>query len=123
MRSFCSAGAISNAGYRPSPGIDSKAATSGAMSFASNPERVIIASSLSSLAGAGSALAKPAAGRVADDRLFLRRALADEVADHDDPSRDANARLERVLRVRFKLVEAVGTDAPHGLNASGKPGS
>ena len=36
----------------------------GAMSFASNPERAIIASSLSSLAAAGSSLTKPAACQI-----------------------------------------------------------
>ena len=33
-------------------------------------------------------------GRVADHRLLLRRAFADEIADHDQPGGDADARLQ-----------------------------
>ena len=58
------AGAISTAGYRPSLGIDNKAARKGATSFVSNPERAIIASSLSSRAAAGSPPTKPAACQI-----------------------------------------------------------
>ena len=61
VRSFCSPGAISIGGYRPSPGIDNSAARKGAIAFASNPDRAIIASSLSSFAAAGSPLTRPAA--------------------------------------------------------------
>ena len=59
-------------------------------------------------------------GRVADDRLFLRRALSDEIADHDDAGRDADADLQLLLRPRFELrddggdVEA-GPDRPLGV--------
>ena len=42
-------------------------------------------------------------GRLADDGLFLRRALSDEVADHDDAGRDADADLEIFIRPRFEL--------------------
>jgi hypothetical protein len=61
VRSFCSEGAISTCGYRPSTGIDSSEASDGATSRASSAERAIIASSLPSRAAADSPLAKPAA--------------------------------------------------------------
>ena len=42
-------------------------------------------------------------GRLADDGLFLRRALSDKVADHNDPRGDADADLEIFVRPRFEL--------------------
>ena len=42
-------------------------------------------------------------GRFADDGLFLRRAPSDKIADHNDPSGDADADLEIFIRARFEL--------------------
>jgi hypothetical protein len=41
--------------------------------------------------------------RLADDGLFLRRALSDKVADHNDPRGDTDADLEIFVRPRFEL--------------------
>jgi hypothetical protein len=41
-------------------------------------------------------------GRVADDGLFLRRALSDKVADDDDAGGDADADIQIFIRPRFE---------------------
>ena len=52
-------------------------------------------------------------GRLADDGLFLRRALSDEVADDNDPRRDADPRLSGVLsRARLKLGDRPARFSP-----------
>lgn len=42
-------------------------------------------------------------GRIADDRLLLRRALPDEIADHDNAGRDADADLKPILRAGIEF--------------------
>ena len=46
--------------------------------------------------------------RFADDRLFLRRTLADEIADHDNACGDADADLQSRPRPRVELREGGG---------------
>jgi hypothetical protein len=58
--------------------------------------------------------------RVAHDCLFLRRALSDDVADHDNACRDADTDFQGLVGARFELgnnggnVEA-GPDRPLGV--------
>ena len=47
-------------------------------------------------------------GRVADDGLLLRRSFADEIADNDQPGRNADAGSERFAARRWKAGGCCG---------------
>jgi hypothetical protein len=56
-------------------------------------------------------------GRLADDGLFLRRPLPDEISDHDDASRDADANPQTLRSRGFELRDdsgdvQTGSDCP-----------
>ncbi len=59
-------------------------------------------------------------GRLADDGLFLRRALSDEIANDDDAGRDADADPQGLFRARVELRDDSGdvetrSDRPFGV--------
>ena len=50
--------------------------------------------------------------RVADDATFLRISRSDQVADHDEPSGDANAHLQRSAAAVFSIGTASTSASP-----------
>ena len=51
-------------------------------------------------------------GRLADHGLLLRRALADQLANHDQPGRDADPRRERRGRAALEPADRLDQSEP-----------